>query len=187
MKIHVQRNKGQEEYILSIPSSIDFIHMQKGEKFTANVLSVKGEKKEFICCFLADGKSLLVGNKIIRYNHNFVEKKGEHYRLGIKNNSYIYQTNYLANVIKPIKPRINAASLLGGEIKSPMTGKVISVLVSEQTKVKEGDALIIIEAMKMENRIVAECDGVVSKIKVSKGVSVAAGDFMLFLAPVLQG
>ncbi len=183
MKIHVQRNNEKEECIIDLSATIDFLHLASGEQFLANIINEKGEKKEQLCTFLADKKSILIGNKVVRFNNTFVEKKGEHYRLGIKINGYVYQTNYLANILRPVKPRLNLANMAGGEMKSPMTGKVISVLVTEQAKVKEGDTLLIIEAMKMENRIIADCNGTVSKIKVSKGNSVAAGDFLLFLAP----
>lgn len=187
MKIHVQKAKGKEEFIINVPASIDFMHLSKGEFFSLYIQNSLGEIIEEKCTFLADGRSLLIGNKVIRVNNTFIEKKGEHYRFGIKSHNYIQQKNYLANVVKPVQSRTNLANLLGGEIKSPMTGKIVSVLVSEQSVVKEGDALVIIEAMKMENRIVAECDGIISKIKISKGNSVAVGDFLLYLSPTNQG
>ncbi|WGL60993.1 acetyl-CoA carboxylase biotin carboxyl carrier protein subunit [Pigmentibacter sp. JX0631] len=187
MKIHVQKTKGKEEFIIDVPASIDFMHLAKGEYFSLYIQNNLGQFIEEKCTFLADGRSILIGNKIVRVNNNFIEKKGEHYRFGIKSNNYIQQKNYLANVIKPVQSRTNLTNILGGELKSPMTGKIVSVLVSEQSVVKEGDALVIIEAMKMENRIVAECDGTISKIKISKGNSVSVGDFLLYLSPTNQG
>ena len=89
--------------------------------------------------------------------------------------------------MRPVKPRQSAANLGGGDIKSPMTGKIISILVKNNTKIKEGDTLIIIEAMKMENRIVAECDGLVTNVKINPGVSVAAGDLLFSITPEVQG
>ena len=53
------------------------------------------------------------------------------------------------------------------DVKAPMPGLVLDILVEEGSSVSEGDALIILEAMKMENIIKATGDGVVSKILVS--------------------
>jgi len=53
------------------------------------------------------------------------------------------------------------------EIKAPMPGLVLEVLVKEGDEIKEGDPLLILEAMKMENVIKSPCDALVSEIPVS--------------------
>jgi pyruvate carboxylase subunit B len=53
------------------------------------------------------------------------------------------------------------------ELKSPMPGKVFKIEVKEGDAVKKGDVLLVIEAMKMENRVIATGDGIVQKIFVS--------------------
>ena len=60
----------------------------------------------------------------------------------------------------------------GDPIKSPMPGTILDVKVSAGQKVSEGDILFILEAMKMENEIVAPRDGEITSITVSKGASV---------------
>lgn len=60
----------------------------------------------------------------------------------------------------------------GKAIVSPLPGVIISVDVKEGQAVKRGQKVAVIEAMKMENEILAECDGVVTAIHVSKGDSV---------------
>ena len=61
-------------------------------------------------------------------------------------------------------------ALAAGEvIKSPMPGNIRKILVSQGQQVKEGETLIILEAMKMENEIVATRAGSVAQIAVSKG------------------
>ena len=57
-----------------------------------------------------------------------------------------------------------------------MQGLVLSVLVSQGEKVKAGQELVIIEAMKMENPIVAPIDGTVESVNVSKGDIVETGN-----------
>ncbi|MDR1600726.1 MAG: biotin/lipoyl-binding protein [Oscillospiraceae bacterium] len=79
----------------------------------------------------------------------------------------------------PAKP---APAITGGErIKSPMPGTIISVKVSEGQSVKKHDVLIILEAMKMENEIVAPRDGVVAQIPAGKGASVNTGDTLVVI------
>jgi pyruvate carboxylase subunit B len=58
--------------------------------------------------------------------------------------------------------------LAAPEIVSPMPGKVTQVLVKEGDKVAAGDGLLILEAMKMENRLTAEAPAIVRKVHVEK-------------------
>ena len=60
----------------------------------------------------------------------------------------------------------------GTQIKSPMPGTILKVNASQGQKVNEGDVLFILEAMKMENEIVASVSGTVSQILVTKGQTV---------------
>ena len=67
-----------------------------------------------------------------------------------------------------------AASLAAGEpVKAPMPGVVLKVQVQQGQAVKAGQVLVILEAMKMENEIVAPKDGTVAQIVAAKGASVA--------------
>jgi len=75
---------------------------------------------------------------------------------------------------KEAAPAPKAAAPAGaGTVISPMPGNVWKVLVSEGDQVNEGDALIILEAMKMENEIGAPCAGTVKKIGVEEGQAVS--------------
>ena len=67
-------------------------------------------------------------------------------------------------------------------IKSPMPGTILKVNVATGDSVKKGQVLLILEAMKMENEIVAPADGKVASVNVAKGDSVNAGDVMVSLA-----
>ena len=61
------------------------------------------------------------------------------------------------------------------KVNSPMQGKIISVSASVGQAVKKGDVLMILEAMKMENEVVAPEDGTVASINVAAGDSVDVG------------
>lgn len=75
-----------------------------------------------------------------------------------------------------------AAPVAGGaQIKSPLPGSVIKVLVSEGQAVKKGDTLLTLESMKMENAIMAEQDGTVKQIAVTPGQNVMQDDLLVVL------
>jgi len=65
--------------------------------------------------------------------------------------------------------------MLGGQIRALMPGRITSVLVKEQEEVKEGMALLILEAMKMQNEITAPNAGKVKHVFVHEGETVKKG------------
>ena len=71
----------------------------------------------------------------------------------------------------------------GPELKSPMAGKVIAVDVEVGQVVAQGDRVLIIEAMKMENDLKAHHDGTVTAVSVSAEDTVNVGDVLLTIEP----
>lgn len=63
----------------------------------------------------------------------------------------------------------------GKPVLSPLPGVILDIKVAVGEQVKSGQTVAILEAMKMENNITAECDGVVTAIKVNKGDSILEG------------
>ena len=63
----------------------------------------------------------------------------------------------------------------GEQITSPMPGNILSVNISAGDTVKKGQVLMILEAMKMENEIMAPKDGTVTQVLVAKGATVDTG------------
>jgi len=78
-------------------------------------------------------------------------------------------------------PKPAAAPAAGLQVKSPLPGSVIKVLVSEGQAVKKGDTLLTLESMKMENAIMAEQDGTVKQIAVTPGQNVMQDDLLIVL------
>ncbi len=81
----------------------------------------------------------------------------------------------------PAAPVAPTAPTGATTISCPMPGTILSVNVSNGSSVKKGDVLMILEAMKMENEIMAPCDGVASNV-ISKGSSVETGAVLCTLA-----
>ena len=61
------------------------------------------------------------------------------------------------------------------KVNAPMQGKILKINASAGASVKKGDVLLVLEAMKMENDVVASCDGTIASINVTKGQSVETG------------
>ncbi len=71
------------------------------------------------------------------------------------------------------------ASGKGMPLKAPLPGVIISVEAAVGDAVKKGQTVVVLEAMKMQNNISAECDGTVTSVAVSKGDSVMEGAVLL--------
>lgn len=86
---------------------------------------------------------------------------------------------------KPVaapKPQTPPASSTGSEIiTAPIPGMVMEVPVNVGDTVKAGDVVVVIEAMKMENSIVATKNGKVLEVRVGKGSQVATGDVIVVI------
>lgn len=79
-------------------------------------------------------------------------------------------------------PSPKAAAPAGGApVKAPMPGTVVDIKVANGATVKEGDLLVVLEAMKMENEIFAPQAGTVTVVT-SKGASVNSGDVLITLS-----
>ncbi len=68
-----------------------------------------------------------------------------------------------------------------GEVKAPMSGKILEIKVQPGSEIRKGGVLVILEAMKMENEITANADGRVKEIKISEGASVNPGDILVIM------
>jgi biotin carboxyl carrier protein len=71
------------------------------------------------------------------------------------------------------------ASAKVNQVKAPMPGMVLNILVHEGNEVKKGDVLLVLEAMKMENMLKSPTDGVIKKIAVQKGNAVEKNQLLI--------
>ncbi|MEO8760284.1 MAG: acetyl-CoA carboxylase biotin carboxyl carrier protein subunit [Bacteroidia bacterium] len=109
-------------------------------------------------------------------NHNVAEKSFQ-----IKVNQTLYNLTVkdkydeLLHQLGLDKAMVSKVS----NIKAPMPGLVLNILVEDGQEIKKGDALIVLEAMKMENILKSPADGKVKKIAVKKGIAVEKGQILI--------
>lgn len=103
------------------------------------------------------------------------------YYLAQKENHYYLQNEYLGTIQLLLKERFPEKEIekVAGGFEAPMPSQVMKVLVEVGQKVKEGDSLIVLSSMKMENVLSAYEEGVVTEIYVNAGQSVEAGFLLL--------
>ena len=82
----------------------------------------------------------------------------------------------------PAAAPAKGAAGAGTPVKAPLPGVVTTVLVANGQAVKKGDTVVVLEAMKMENNITAECDGTVSGVCCAAGDSVMEGTTLVTIA-----
>ena len=99
----------------------------------------------------------------------------------VKINSNLYQvqiSNQLDVLIKEMGLSLSANQIIN-EIKAPMPGMILDVMAKEGQEGKEGDNLLVLEAMKMENTIMAPRDAVIKSINVEKGKTVSKNEVLI--------
>lgn len=113
-----------------------------------------------------------------------VEINGTRYEVEIHHNKPVQKTPKLVRT--PIPERNEKVEMKAESgmyrILSPLPGVIIHVLVKEGDRVKAGDKVLTLEAMKMENNVFAEKAGIVKTIKAQPGSNVLQGDLLIELA-----
>ena len=103
------------------------------------------------------------------------------YRVNVNGTAYEVEIEEMAGapvaapVAAPAAAPAPAASGAGEGINAPMPGNILSVNVAAGDTVKKGQVLMVLEAMKMENEIMAPRDGKVTAVAVAKGAAVESG------------
>lgn len=134
-----------------------------------------------------------VSEKFFKYRANLhkrtftVEVDGKKYKVEIEDKDYVATEAPKTPVaatgnVKPAAtqnaPAPAASNPTGGtQMRAPMPGTVLKLCVANGTKVKKGDVILVLEAMKMENDIASPCDGVIN-YAISKGSSVNTQDLL---------
>lgn len=84
--------------------------------------------------------------------------------------------------VAPTRKTTTQKQVVEGAVTAPMTGKILSVMIKKGDKVKAGQILCILEAMKMENEITASNAGIIREVLVSEGSSVSEGEALFVVS-----
>ena len=131
------------------------------------------------------------------YNVDINEVEGQEIKLDVNG------TSYVVTVDQEMKPQRKAvvtsrpapqvapaaggsvqksnAPVAGSKVQTPLPGTILDVFVNVGDTVKEGQTVVLLKAMKMENNIEADCAGTVKEVKVRKGDSVLEGDVLVVI------
>lgn len=134
-------------------------------------------------------KFKIFGNE---YNVDVKEAEGQTIKLEVNGSEYIVEmekevkTTKTPTLVRSQPKTVTAptqnmltSKTSTRKITAPLPGVILELMVKEGDQVKTGDNLIIMEAMKMENNILAEHSGTVKVVKIRKGDAVLQGDLLI--------
>lgn len=149
----------------------------------ANGISLNKELKDISFASLGNNQyHILLKNK--SYNVEVVSINQENKTAVMKVNNQVYECeikDQFDDLLKSLGLDNLSAKKIN-DIKAPMPGLVLKVLVTEGQEFKKGDNILVLEAMKMENILKAPADGVVKSIKIKPGDKVDKNEVLLLLA-----
>jgi biotin carboxyl carrier protein len=132
--------------------------------------------------FTINGNEYQVEIKSFEEHTAEVEVNGTAYHVEVHREVKVQKTPKLIRPKTPRAPGEIGAIISGSklaEIKSPLPGIVLSILVKEGDEVKKEQVLLILEAMKMENKVLSEVAGKVKSIKIQAGDNVLQGQVLI--------
>ena len=126
-----------------------------------------------------DSVNILYNNK--SYNVEVVELNTLEKLAVVKVNGNVYSLS-IKDQFDQLLTQLGMDNLAASKIlqvKAPMPGLVLSVLIKEGDKVKKGDNLLVLEAMKMENMIKSPTDGIVKKVEIKQSDKVEKNQLLI--------
>ncbi len=131
--------------------------------------------------FTINGNDYQVNIKNFEDNIAEIEVNGTEYEVQLHQEVKKAKTPKLVRAKTPTtsKPKPLATGGALKQIKAPLPGTIIALMVKEGDTVKKEDTLLTMEAMKMENKVLSEAGGVVKSIKVATGESVLQGQVLV--------
>ena len=110
---------------------------------------------------------------VVRHQEYVVEVDGEEF------NVRVMPVGGFMEITQAAEQRRAPPKDVEGGIKAPMQGMIVKINVKKGDKVSKGDVVAVLEAMKMQNDVVANRDGTVEEIFVEEGANVSAGDVIM--------
>lgn len=150
-----------------------------GDKMT---IEVDGKVYDIDVCMFASGQCSIL-NDGVSYNPFIIHDKGSrHYTVSL--NYSMYEMDMLDSQAKYMRMHRNARTDTSlNAVTSPMPSKIVRLYVAEGDEVKAGEPLVVFEAMKMQNTVMAKCDCTVVSVNCSEGDCVMAEQVLINLKP----
>jgi acetyl/propionyl-CoA carboxylase alpha subunit/acetyl-CoA carboxylase carboxyltransferase component len=161
---NIPESKGYEVNINVLGCGYKFLVKAVG----INTWHIKNGDRELICQYIVNGQESILVMGGVRHNILMVPR-GDSLQCEVDGFPVMLESDS------------------GGYVKSPSPAIVLSISVKPGDKIKKGDVLIVLEAMKMEMLIQAPSDGVVNEICVIKGAQIAAGQALVQMDAGEQG
>ncbi len=137
--------------------------------------------------FVVEGSTFTPTVKVVGKGHYKVSIDGQVYEFRVQNGIVSEGPHPIDLEVRRARPdliRKNAAGRKNdGRIKPPMPGKIVEVKVKEGQVVKEGDILVVLEAMKMQNDLKSPVSGTVRRVHVTEGSNVEASTVLIEVEP----
>jgi biotin carboxyl carrier protein len=174
MNLLKKTKKTEPEYIAVTPGSKKYVIRNP----FSEELKINGHKKD-IKIFEDEEGFTVIEYKNKKYLAEITDKSQNKYTVLLNGLSYSFtiespisyrRRKYLEQHKQTSKLEV---------ISAPMPGKIVELLVEEKSQVQEGEAILILEAMKMQNEIITQVSGKVQKIHVKPGDSVAKDEALL--------
>ena len=152
------------EYVIRLNNKKKYL-----KKLDNDTVEVDGKEIKYSITEMMDNKYILkIDNKV--FETLVLEIKEEDFNIFINNQSIeVNIKTSLQEKAFQLLSESQSASNHQTTIKSPMPGLVVKILKKESDKITKGEAVMILEAMKMENEIKATVDGIISEIFVKQG------------------
>lgn len=162
-------------YKIKVNGKYDFEINRGSEELSINNKKSEADIKQL------NASSWHIIDQLKSYNAEVVSFNAAEKTAEIKVNNNIYTVNakdqYDVLLDKLGLSSLNSAKI--SEVKAPMPGLVLKIMVAEGDEVKKGDNLFVLEAMKMENIIKSPADVVVKTVKIKPGDKVEKGQVLL--------
>ncbi len=174
MRFYKQKAKEIPEYIAVTPLEKQYVI----QNIFSEELKINGKKKD-IKIFESEEGFTYIEYKSKKYLADIIEKNQNKYVVLINGTSYSFT---IESPISFKRRKFLAGSKQASKMESvtaPMPGKIIEMLVEENSKIKEGEAILILEAMKMQNEITSQFSGKIKKVCVKAGDTVAKDQVLI--------
>ncbi len=136
-------------------------------------------KKLDIEIITEDNDFTYIAYKNKKYPVEIIERNQNRYHILINGVSYFFSIETPISYARKKFLDKNKKKAKSEVIKAPMPGTIVEVLVDEGTEVNEGEALVILEAMKMQNEILSTTSGTVTKIHIKPTDNINKDDLMI--------